>query len=74
MKCFGFIFKTENTETADDSRDSEVIVVESGVPILRMAAIVGTLGDLLAISCMPSTAWEKMLTLISPSMRSNLKP
>jgi hypothetical protein len=49
-------------------------VVESGVPILGMIAIVVTLGDLLAISSMPSTARRKMPTLISPSMRSSLKP
>lgn len=56
MKCFGFVFKAEHTERANDSRDSEMIVVESGVPILGMVGIVVTFDDLLANQFMPSTA------------------
>jgi hypothetical protein len=56
VKCFGFIFKAENTKRANDSRDSEVIVIESGVPILGMVGIVVTFGDLHANQFMPSTA------------------
>jgi hypothetical protein len=50
VKRLCFIFKTEHTEAADDSGNSEVVVIESGVPILGMLIIIVSFADLLAIS------------------------